>query len=241
MIRLIQIPFSHNCVKVRCALELKGLDYTTEDIAPMDRSAVLKSSGQGLVPAIEDGDARVHDSTAILAHLEAKYPEPSLLPADPRLHPECWLLEDWADQAFMERTRRLAYWNLLVTPGALEALWFPHLGGLKRWVYRRQAGKALTKRFRLSASRNRKDEEEVPRLASLALARLAGRPFLFGDRPTVADVALATMSAPAAAARRALREDPAVAELLRWGRTVMPASMHGLYEASGYQGMPESD
>ena len=39
--KLIQIPFSHNCVKVRVALGLKEIPYETQDIAPMDRAPFL--------------------------------------------------------------------------------------------------------------------------------------------------------------------------------------------------------
>ncbi|MBA2564471.1 MAG: glutathione S-transferase N-terminal domain-containing protein, partial [Gemmatimonadetes bacterium] len=115
--RLIQIPYSHNCVKVRRALELKGLPFDTEDIAPMDRSAPKRASGQALVPVLVDGERAIADSTAILLYLEERYPERPLLPAESRLRAECLLLEDWADAAFMALTRRLAYWAVLAQPG----------------------------------------------------------------------------------------------------------------------------
>lgn len=34
------------------------------------------------MPAFSDGDFRISDSTAIITYLEAKYPEPVLIPAD---------------------------------------------------------------------------------------------------------------------------------------------------------------
>jgi len=52
---LLQIPFSHNCIKVRKALAWKGVSYTIEDISPMDRTRVRTVSGQGLVPVLLDG------------------------------------------------------------------------------------------------------------------------------------------------------------------------------------------
>ena len=228
-LRLIQIPFSHNCVKVRRALELKGLDYETHDIAPMDRSAVSRSSGQALVPVLEDGGKGIADSTAILRHLEQAYPEPSLLPEDPALHAECWLLEDWADRAFMALTRRIAYWNVLVTPGALEQLWFSDASALKRFIGVRVGKRAVTRRFRLSAGRNKRDEAEAKTAAALALERLAGRPFLLGDRLTVADVSLATMAAPLIAGRAELRSDSAIKELIAWAGPVVGERTLALY------------
>ena len=53
--RLFQIPFSHNCVKVRRVLDLKGLDYETVNINPALRRDVKRASGQELVPVLVDG------------------------------------------------------------------------------------------------------------------------------------------------------------------------------------------
>lgn len=218
--RLIQIPFSHNCVKVRRTLELKGLPFEIEDISPVDRSTVRDASGQGLVPVLVDGDRSVSDSTAILLYLESTYPERPLLPVDPALRAECLVLEDWANAAFMELTRRLAYWNVLASPGVLESLFFPADRGLRRRIKRKVARRVVRRRFRLSEARNRRDEAEARRLAGLAVARLDGRPHLVGGTLTLADVALAAMSAPMAGAA-AVRDDPQVRELLAWGRTIL--------------------
>ena len=228
--RLIQIPFSHNCVKVRRALELKGLDFTTLDIQPMRREPVISASKQPLVPALEDDGTVIADSTAILEHLERRHPERPLLPATPAGRTECWLLEDWADSAFMEKTRRIAYWQTLLAPDLLAGLWFPQARGLRRRLMLRGARRVLSRRFHLSAARNRRDEREVRRSAALAVERLGGRPWLVGDAVSVADIALAAMTAPLAAAAAPLRDDPAVAALLAWGETVLGSEIVALYK-----------
>lgn len=229
MLRLIQIPFSHNCIKVRRALELKGLPYETLDIQPMDRAPVVQSSGQGLVPVLEDGARHIADSTAILRHLEQAYPQPSLLPDDEARRAECWLVEDWADFAFMALTRRLAYWHLINTPGLLEALWFPEARGLKRLLSKRVASRVLKRRFKLSPGQNAKDEAEAPRVAAIALERLGGKPRLFDERVTVADVTLASMSAPLMASAPALREETSVRRLMEWAATILGPEVVALY------------
>jgi glutathione S-transferase len=229
VIRLVQIPFSHNCVKVRCALELKGLPHDTLDIPPADRKAVLASSRQALVPALEDGETRVAESTAILHYLETAYPETPLVPDGLERRAECWLVEDWADGAFMQLSRRLAYWELLRTPGALVRLWFPEVRGPKRRLLSMMSHRVARRRFHLSAKKNVRDEAEAPRLARLALDRLGGRPALFGERFTVADVALASMSAPLRAATQPVRDDPAVRDLLAWGDSVLGPRLSKIY------------
>ena len=61
----------------------------------------------------------------------------------------------------------------------------------------------------------------MPRLARLALTRLGGRDTLFGNDLTVADIALASMSAPLHAAAAPVSDEPAVRELLDWGESVL--------------------
>ena len=221
MIQLIQIPFSHNCVKVRRALELKGLPFETLDIAPMDRETVRGASGQSLVPVLVDGSKTISDSTEILLHLEAAYPEPALLPTEAAARTECLVLEDWADAAFMALTRRLVYWNLRAKPGAIEALFFPSARGITRRIRDAVARRVLRDRFRLSERQNRQDEPEARRLARLAVERLGTNRYLVGDSVTIADVTLAAMTAPLTRAAPAVRDDPHVRRLIVWARQIL--------------------
>jgi glutathione S-transferase len=227
-IKLIQIPFSHNCVKVRVMLSLKGVSYETQDIAPMDRASVVAASGQGLVPVLVVDGRAIADSTAILLYLEERYPDPPLVPSEPSARAECLLLEDWADHAFMAISRRIAYGNILSRPGRLAGLFFPRDAGPARWLKERIARRRVTQRFGLSHGRHAKDVAEAKRLAGLAMARLNGRRWLCGEATTVADVALATMSAPLAADPDVC-QDPDVRALLTWGEALVPADMLALY------------
>jgi glutathione S-transferase len=220
-VRIIQIPFSHNCLKVRKVLELKGLPYETTDISPMRRGPVIEASGQREVPVLVDGERVVTDSTAILLYIEATYPAPPLLPAQSHLRGECLLLEDWADAAFMALTRRIAYWNLLTTPEEFARLIAPRGGAVSRRVSGWLAGRMLRSRFGLSEERNRRDEAEARRLSRLAVERLAGKRYLVADKLTVADVTLAAMSVPLRRGSNELRLDPHVTGLLDWGRRIL--------------------
>jgi glutathione S-transferase len=219
--KLIQIPYSHNCVKVRRALELKGLPFETEDIAPAERKSVLAQSGQRRVPVLIDGGRAVVESTAILLYLEERYPEKALLPREPSLRAECLLLEDWADAAFMDLTRRIAYWQILKTPGRLEGLFFPGASGPARLVKGIIGRRLVVRRFGLSEGRNRGDEAEAVRVAKIAIDRLGGRPFLVGDGVTIADITLAAMAAPLDVAANSVKGDASVAALLAWGRGIL--------------------
>jgi glutathione S-transferase len=220
-LRLFQIPFSHNCIKVRKALDLKGLRYETVNIDPIVRWGLRRASGQGLVPALVDGNRAVADSTAILLYLEDKYPDPPLLPQEPGARAECLILEEWADETFMALTRRLAYWNVTSSPGALGELFFPKAPRRIRRASSTVGTWMLHRRLRMSREQNGRDEREAPRAAELAVARLGGRDHLVDEQLTIADIALASMSAPLQFAVPSVRDQPAVQELLAWGRRLL--------------------
>ena len=227
-VKLIQIPFSHNCIKVRVALGLKNLPYEIENIKPMDRSGVIHVSGQGLVPVLVDGDKAVADSTAILLYLDERYPQPPLVPRGPAERNLCLVLEDWADRAFMEASRRIAYYNITAVPGLVSRLFFPNEKGLAVRLKERIAVNRVRKRFRFSAERYPKDAKDMRHAAALAMERLDGKAWLMDEGPTIADISLATMSAPLAA-DLSLRAEPAIAALLAWGEKLVPAEVLALY------------
>ena len=72
--------------RVRLALALKRLDYeqVTHDLrsGAQRADAYRALNPQGLVPALDTGDAVLTQSPAILEWLEEVYPDPALLPAD---------------------------------------------------------------------------------------------------------------------------------------------------------------
>ena len=80
-LRVYRIPFSTNVERVALAAGHKGLEIEWIDVSADDRSPVEEVSGQPLVPVLIDGDETIPDSTAIIEHLERRFPEPPLFPA----------------------------------------------------------------------------------------------------------------------------------------------------------------
>jgi glutathione S-transferase len=109
LIRLYRAPYSTNVERVALALPYKGLAVESVVIDYSDRSPVERVSGQGLVPVIDDGGTVVADSRCILRHLDERYPDPPLFPADPARRAEMDVFLDWFD----------GVWK--VPPNAIEA------------------------------------------------------------------------------------------------------------------------
>ena len=98
MLELHQFRHSAFCEKVRLVLAAKELAYSVVEVTPgLGQLQLLRLSGQRQVPVLVDGDEVIADSSAIALHLEARVPEPALLPADAAQRAQVLLLEDWAD------------------------------------------------------------------------------------------------------------------------------------------------
>lgn len=80
--KLYQLPYSHNCAKVKIALLEKGLAFEAPDLpAGYLRSAeFLALNPLGKVPYLQDGDFGIGESEVIVEYLEERYPQPPLLP-----------------------------------------------------------------------------------------------------------------------------------------------------------------
>lgn len=97
-------PLSPYGQKVKIALAEKGIPFEPrlpEAIGSGATSGEFRAaSPRGEVPALVDGDVRIFDSTIILEYIEERWPEPSLLPADPLQRARARMLEDVMDTHF---------------------------------------------------------------------------------------------------------------------------------------------
>ena len=99
-LRLYRFPFSTNVERVALALAHKGIEAESVWIDSADRGEVVRISGQELVPVLVDGDRVIADSTAILEHLEERFPERPLYPADAARRAELRLFVDWFNRVW---------------------------------------------------------------------------------------------------------------------------------------------
>ena len=107
---LWHIKVSHYNEKARWALDHKRVPHRR--IAPMPLfgtmpAAWLMTRGVTLPVLRLDGRA-IRDSTAIVAALEARYPDPPLYPADPAERARALELENYFDEQLAPQLRRVA-------------------------------------------------------------------------------------------------------------------------------------
>jgi maleylacetoacetate isomerase len=86
-IRLHDYWRSSASYRVRIALAMKQVEYERHDVNLLKREQVspdnLTVNPQGLVPTLEIDGHAIGQSLAIIDYLDARFPEPRLIPADP--------------------------------------------------------------------------------------------------------------------------------------------------------------
>ena len=76
----------------------KNIALDNVQVGPGPKSAeFLAMSPFGKIPAFEDGDYQLCDSSAIVHYLEAKYAEPALIPAEARARGRTVWFDEYAD------------------------------------------------------------------------------------------------------------------------------------------------
>jgi glutathione S-transferase len=127
VLQLLRFRYSTNVDRVALALAHKGIgDVESVWVDPGDRSPVEAVSGQPLVPVLVDDGRVVADSTAIVEHLERRWPDPPLLPADPARAAEVRIFVDWFNRVWKAPPNLLA--------GALDAGRSPGEPELRGWA-----------------------------------------------------------------------------------------------------------
>ena len=106
--------------KVAVAAAEKGMECELMRGGPgSDDPEFLAASPFGKIPAIRDGDFTLADSSAIVAYMEAKQPEPALFPADPQSRGRAVWFDEFADTIFAASGLKIMF-NRLVGPKLLK-------------------------------------------------------------------------------------------------------------------------
>lgn len=94
----------------------KGLELDLQPTGfPQGSDEFLEASPFRKMPALRDGDYTLADSSAIIHYLEAKHPEPELIPADPELRGKVVWFDEFADTIFAACGAKM-FFNRVVAP-----------------------------------------------------------------------------------------------------------------------------
>jgi glutathione S-transferase len=106
-IRLYAIPYSTNVERVALALGHKGVDAEVVMCDARDRTPIREASGQDLVPVLDDEGFVVVDSSRIIEHLEERFPDPPLFPAEAARAAETRVFVDWFNRVWKVPPNRI--------------------------------------------------------------------------------------------------------------------------------------
>ena len=141
-------------------LEHKPLGLGSDDPEFVEASPFKK------IPGFRDGDFAICDSSAIVHYLEAKFPEPALIPAEPKARARTIWYEEFADTILMGCGSKM-FFNRVVAPRFLG-----RPGDL--------------------AVADKAEQEELPPILDYLETRVPESGFLVEDRLTLADIAVAS-------------------------------------------------
>jgi len=152
--------------KVAAYAAEKGIDLELQPTGfPNPTPEFRAASPFGKMPALVDGDYSLADSSAIIHYLEAKYPEPELIPSDPRERGRVIWFDEFADTILFACGAKI-FFNKVVAP------------------------RFLGREGDLSAA-EAAERDELPPLLDYLEEAIPDSGHLVGDRLTLADIAVA--------------------------------------------------
>jgi glutathione S-transferase len=201
---LWHINVSHYSEKVRWALAWKGVGHRRRSPIPSTHMLValwLTRGAQVTFPVLTMDGRNIGDSTAIVAALEERYPEPPLYPIDPEQRRRALELEDFFDEELGPPIRQLVWHELGNDPDrfaqVMERTSPPPLARFSGAAAR--YGRVFTS-LRFGAASDKRAERSRTKVLA-ALDRLdaeleASGDYLVGDSFTVADLTAASLFYP---------------------------------------------
>ena len=200
-VRLITIPISHYCEKVRWALDLLKIPYIEERHVPVFHRLVTRKCGGSSVPILVSKSGNFTDSTDILHYLDTLNPEShGLYPKEPELRREVEELEELFDARLGADTRNWVYFYRSGDRNTMRRAWcnttpvlerigfeiaFPFISSKVRQLYTITAD---------SAAAALQGIQEIFEIVDRRLA--GGKTYLVGDTISATDITFAALVAP---------------------------------------------
>ena len=230
-VTVIGSPISPYVRKVLALLELKGVPYRIDPIAPfVGNEDFSRLSPLRRIPALIDGDLVLNDSSVICQYLEDRHPTPALYPADIADRARARWLEEYADSHLGD----VLIWNLFYQLGA------------RRHIFREEPDEARVQRTR---------DVDIPAALDYLETRLPDDGFVFGTL-SIADITLASFFRTAAFVRYTIdakrwprtaglvdrvQAHPALQKLARIEESILRVPLEGQRAALAAQGVALTD
>jgi len=198
---LHQFLRSHFNEKARWALDWKGIPHRRVAHMPGPHMlAINRMTGQTATPVLETGGRYIAGSAAIIEHLEQRFPERPLYPADPGQRDEALEIQREFDAEVGPAVRTAIFSVMIDEPAFLCRTFTSDRGAVTQAVYR--AVFPLV-RARMANANGVAQKENIQRAIGIVgqtLDRVAGRVkdrgHVVGDTFNVADLTCAALLAP---------------------------------------------
>jgi glutathione S-transferase len=198
-IQLFQFAGSHFNEKARWALDWKQVSHTRKSLMPGPHMRTMKKlTGKTQTPALVDDGEVVAGSTAILEHLERRFPEPALFPADESKRKRALdIVRRW-DEEIGPAVRLAKFFEVMELDYAVDTF-CQEQPALARGLYR--ATFPLIRRIMMSKMGiDAENAAAARKITGEAFDFVAKEPtasgYLVGDRFTVADLTCASLLMP---------------------------------------------
>ena len=198
MLELYQFELSHYCEKVRLILDYKQLEYRKIEVTPgVGQIELMQKSGSRQVPVLKDGSTYVADSTEIALYLERKYPERPILPTDSLAKGQTLLIEEWADESIALKARKAFIGALNQNQNFRTSLLPDSTPDIVKTAVGAIPGEVLDV-LGTGVGFGGEAVKEAKKILTQDLEALClilqNQPYLTGDTPTLADLAVAGLS-----------------------------------------------
>jgi glutathione S-transferase len=241
------LDLSYFTGKLQAYLRYCEIPFAFQEMTTSSIRAIGKASGMAQMPALELADSRwMTDSTAIISWIDARRDGPPVIPRAPLMRFFSLLMEDYADEwlwrpALHYRWSYEADARLMgtrIAEGMMSDIKLP-LWARRNIIIKRQRDKYLAGDGVTAATREHVESIYLNNLNWMQ-AILQNRPFLLGNRPSVADFGfMGSMF-------RHFSHDPTPAKIMRdrapavyeWAARVWNAKVSALVDKTLFDSVP---
>jgi len=198
MMNVYGLKVSYFTGKLEGYLRYKEIPHQFHSMTAVQfRKTVPQKTGAMQMPAVELPDGRwMSDTSPMIDWFETQYPEHPIVPSDPVQAYVCRLIEDYADE-WLWRPAMHYRWSYPACSKLLRRQIVEEIAGdvpLPEWFKRIMTERRQHSNFVVRDGVNRKTWDHVERgylnLLEILAPVFDARPFVFGNRPTLADIGL---------------------------------------------------